>query len=146
MDLTGSEARRAQVSQIAENATRMAQVRVRVRTIGNGTEAIADLQNFGLTFVTMPAVTYGWAVAPVDDLDTEAVASTVMNGTGYVWQWNRDAKGYYAGAWVFVAFDSNYYPPSTEVVNTLDQIMIDHNFVFTGLAYKAFPDHLLSKL
>ena len=124
--------------QNAENAARLAIVRVMFDSAGWGEFQAPEIFDFGIRFLEEPCVAYGCAI------DGDAlVPLRYPRCTGGVYRWATDIKGYYTGAWCFFVVDT-LSPANIANVPTEDpNYDINHYFTFSGVALKQLNDDFL---
>lgn len=122
--IQGLEQRRGYIEQLRQNTSRLAQSFNFVETAGAGGQRLPAVVHFACTFIEKPVVATGFTVESDMGADFPLV-------TAGVWRWQTDKRGYYIGCWVFVRVES-----ATDLV-------IQHDFTFTGIAMKDLPAHLL---
>lgn len=120
----------ARVEQTRENGGRLAEAHGLFRTSGWGEMAFQDVIEFGLSFVDAPAIAYGAELNPGQTL----VDTRFPRSWGGVYQWKRDAKGLYVGAYCYAVIDAGSIIPAGDPGYTLT-----HHFTFTGIAIKGLP-------
>lgn len=125
---TNLERHRGMLEQQRENRTRPASCFMKYSTAGQGELLTPRVCRFDVTFVEEPRVFSGWEM----DGDTLVKGYYPMVSAG-VWKWQRDARGYYLGAWLVFNITGH------------DTYTIDHHFHFTGIAIKDLPAHLLEE-
>lgn len=131
----GMERHRARIEQTRENSTRLAQAYATFDSSGTGEYRAPQVIEFGCTFLDRPVVTYGFSL----DGD-ELVANRFPRCTGGVYRWVRDKDGRYVGAYALVVVDGG----DTSITVAQDPpYNLTHDFVFTGIAMKNLPTHLL---
>jgi len=130
---------RSQRDRNYENRARYAEAMGFELTTGYGETKFPDVIPFKLAFVTEPAVAYGCAL----DDDT-LVSGRFPRCHGGVYTWQLDAKGFYIGAWVFVAIDT--ISPQLVPKESEPNYKIRHSFRFFGPAYKSLPDFIANDL
>ena len=123
------EDRAARRTAQAENSTRYAWVQATVHTKGWGEMRYSDRISFGITYLTQPMVTYGFAIDDDDLLDTRFPRSC-----GFVSRWDQDKNNYYVGC--YVAFIIETTSPNIPTVELDPNYDIDHFFTFSGTAMK----------
>jgi hypothetical protein len=134
------ERRRADQHRDQENSGRIAEAFARFRSTGQGSIEFPERVDFGLTFIEEPYMSYGFQV-DLDDLDdlmeNEAGTKTppIPVCSGCVTAWDRDARGFYTGAWVAVAV---WFPYESNVWPDLD-VEIFHHYSFKAVAFKDVP-------
>lgn len=135
------EQRRAEIERTKENAARLATASGRYKSTGQGSIEFDRRIKFGVTFVTKPIVNYGCEI-DLDDLDDRLDNDYNENGTppmplctGYVTDWEQNARGFYIGAFVGVRV---YYPPE-DLVPADFTVGIIHHFHFSTVAMKDVP-------
>lgn len=117
--------REAWKSQIAENGARLAWAWGSANTTGQGQVVFEDIIEFGLAFTAKPHFSYGCEVLNRSDfVDDSGNAQVVPTASGCVYEWRKDSRDLYTGAWVAV----NVVADGT--------IRIDHHFTFVGVAIK----------
>lgn len=131
------EQRRSRLDAIRENSSRPATCRLTFTTTGWGEMKLPNASYFGGSFIDRPAVATGVTIDG-DNL----VATRFPRVTAGVYKWLRDASGFYVGAWVFIAVDTQS-PYIATTVTADPGYELTHDFTFTGVASKALPAHLL---
>lgn len=106
------EQRRESIAQAAENSSRPAVCTITHQTTGVGYVVMPDPLRFDVVFTTEPAFTSGAAVVKAPD--TRHWMYPMANAGVYKWQ--RDANGYYTGAYVY--FTVKCDPAPAVVVDT----------------------------
>lgn len=134
MDLVQAiEQHRGRVEQTRENSARYAQSYATYTTTGVGEHQFDEPNLFGCTFTDQPIVAYGFSLDGSQYVEGVPLPRCV----GGVREWVRDARGFYVGAYVYLAVDT--LPTDQEV----PEYVIDHDFTFTAVALKDLPEHLL---
>lgn len=128
------EGRRAHIAQIAENSARLAFVTADFTTTGLGQFAFPQEATFDIEFTERPTMAYGYVY---DGLEDEDAVVLWPRSTGFVWDWHRNSRGLYVGAYVGVCVDT-----PVAVVPT-PSFALEHHFSFSGIAIKPVPDYLL---
>jgi hypothetical protein len=91
---------------------------------------------FDLRFIEEPCFTTGFAV----DESTDLVTGHYPRVSCGVYEWKKDNKGYYIGAWLFFTVDT--IGPGAALGNE-PNYKIHHHLKWEGKAIKDVPDHLL---
>lgn len=113
-----------------ENAGRLAYSVHKYTTKGAGTLRVANPIRFDVDFVEQPAFFTGLACATsVDTSEWE-----LPSGGAAVWQWDRNKKGHYIGA--FVHFWVNIEHVDRDPMATPPRVKIQHHLLFMGQAIK----------
>lgn len=123
---------------VEENSTRLAQSYAVYTTTGWGEFKDPTVINFSCTFIEEPMVSHGYS------LNGDLLVSTrYPRAFGFVFKWRQDNRDFYTGAWVATVVETqSYYIPTT----VLDPAYsIDHTFIFSGIAIKDLPTHLLEQ-
>ena len=112
-----------------QNSARLALYRHTHASSGVGPVLLADPIIFDATFLERPHFTQGSAVKVPPDL-------TVWNmpmGAAGVWQWERNLKGHYIGAYIHLEVRME-----TRTGEVLDypHVEVLHDLLFSGVAYK----------
>jgi hypothetical protein len=103
-----------------ENGARWGVSSHTLATKGTTSLRVGDPLIFEMPFIAPPAIATG--VAILKDYDpTSGWMPRVSTG---VWQWHRNVKGHYTGAYVYIRVDG--------VLNS----ELQHHFTFSGTAYK----------
>ena len=126
--------RREDAGRHRENSGRLAQAYASVTTTGEGTLEFEERIDFNIIFVERPFVSHTCVV----DTNTlkDLVGRVVLpHVTAYVTEWDTDEKDFYTGCWVAVRIDF----PMVELVDYDTQVVVDHDFTFTGSAIKDIP-------
>jgi len=132
-----SHRRRRQATE--ENSTRLAQSYATYTTVGWGEFKDPSVINFNCTFISEPMVSHGYS------LNGDTLVSTrYPRAFGFVVKWRQDNRDYYTGCWVATVVDTKS-PYITTTVTSDPGYSIDHSFVFTGIAIKDLPVHLLEQ-
>lgn len=119
--LVAQEAATAVRAQQGENTSRWAVSLHVVETRGNVRMRATQPIVFETPFYEPPSVTTGVAIKK----DFAPGAEWLPSGSAGIYQWQRNPKGHYTGAFYFVA-----------VSNVEAMSEIEHHFVFSGVAYK----------
>lgn len=130
------ERHRGLIRQIDENSTRLAQSYGVYTTTGWGEFKDANVVHFQVTFIEEPIVSHGFSI----NGDT-LVTTRFPRAHGFVHQWKQDHRGYYTGAWLATVVDTAAF--NIPQLSDDPGYSIDHTFVFTGIAIKDLPIHLL---
>lgn len=130
------EARRASLAAQHENTARMAKFYATWVTKGIGEVIISECLKFSITFLHEPAFTSGIALG--DDVDL--VPGHFPRATCGVYEWDRNSKGYYTGAYLFFVVDT--LGPGQSVGNEPSYEII-HHLTWEGTAMKDLPSYLL---
>lgn len=130
--VAGMEQTRARRETTRENQTRLAKAYSRWTTTGLGDTVVEEVLEFGCTFIEEPAFHHGWSIS--EDEGPDLVLTDLPGVEAAVYRWQRDARGYYIGAWAFFTVTAN----ETEYV-------LHHYLTFEGLAIKDLPVHLLGE-
>lgn len=133
------ERRRAADARHHENRARLAHAWARFETEGVGSAQFEDEIEFGLTFLDRPYVSTGASVdldalAETLALDEEDLEIPLPTVSAYVVEWSRDERGFYTGCWcaAVVTLPGATLPEG-------GQLIIEHNFTFSGVALKDVP-------
>lgn len=113
-----------------ENSARQARNVATWTTTGVGEVKVEKCFAFAATFIYEPIFTSGYALDEDDDL----VTGSFPRAYAGVYDWKRDTRGYYTGAWVFFVVTANGRP-----VN----YTLHHHLSWQGMALKDLPAHLL---
>lgn len=115
-----------------ENAARVAEQWYRVQSSGVGVFRVPEPIIFDTPFLEEPVFTFGASLVrkPADFLD--------LLGSAGVWQWRRDVKGMYVGAYYYLSVtrgetligQAGLTPPPARAV------IMSHNLVFKGMSFK----------
>lgn len=132
------EQRRSRVAQDQENSARLAQTYATYTTTGWGEFKDPNVIDFNCTFLVEPCVSHGYSTN--GDL---LVSTRFPRAWGFVHQWKQDHRGYYTGCWVATIVETQSFLIATAAAEP--GYSIDHTFVFTGLALKDLPTHLLER-
>lgn len=139
MFVDDNEWRRAELERHRQNSARLATAWATFRSTGQGGMEFEDRCDFGLTFIEKPRVAYG-SFLDLDALgeliDHEAGETPPMPSvSGFVTDWDVDARGFYVGAWVACAvrFDA------LDAVDATVMVEVQHDFTFTAVAMKDLP-------
>ena len=135
--IDGLERHRARIEQTRENSTRLAQAYATFDSTGSGEFQAPEMIDFGCTFVDRPVVGYGFSL----DGDT-LVPDRYPRSSGAVYKWQRDTGGRYIGAYAMVVVDAGA-GGGFGVAAAEPTYELTHDFVFTGIAMKNLPTHLL---
>lgn len=111
--------------QTAENSARQAYAWGTARSTGAGALSYREIIDFGVLFVDKPMFSYGCELLSVEHLDDTGAVPPVSSG--FVYRWERTARGFYSGAYVLV------------VVSADNDTELEHHFSFTGVAAKDIP-------
>lgn len=130
-----SERQRELRDRTNENASRLAFAFATYNSHGWGEKRFTQCAEFGLTFVEKPFVSYGCEIDGDKLIDTRFPRSS-----GVVFEWRRDTKDFYTGAWVAVTVDTKSPFIFTALADPAYDLI--HHFTFAGIAYKALPDYL----
>lgn len=121
----------AQRSQTNENSGRHAVYETRFISTGSGYALQPTPVIFAAPFADRPQVAYSHYIEG-SQLDVTALPTI----TGGVYQWVRDAAGFYTGACVYCVVT---IPSAAHMTGTT----VEHDFTFSGTAIKAVPGYLL---
>jgi len=114
----------ARIETQKNNASRLAWSAHKVQSSGFGTVRQAVPIDFDLTFLEEPVFTQGASivVSPSGALDPV--------GSAGVWQWHRNPKGHYVGAYIYLSV-----VPS-EIDSVVKGVQMTHHLLFMGMGYK----------
>jgi len=114
----------ARVETQRNNAARLAWSTHKIHSSGCGTIRQAEPIHFDVVFLEEPVFTQGASVIshPADVLDPV--------GSAGVWQWHRNPKGHYVGAYIYLSV-----VPS-EVDFVVEGVQMTHHLLFMGMGYK----------
>lgn len=121
----------AQRAQTNENSGRHAVYEARFISTGTGFTLQPIPVMFAASFADRPQVTYAHYIEG-SQLDVTALPTI----TGGVYQWVRDATGFYTGACVYCVVT---VPAGAQMSGST----VEHDFTFSGTAIKAVPGYLL---
>lgn len=107
------------------NAARLAFSVHKMMSKGQGITRLAEPLMFSVIFLEEPHFTQGAALITRPQLSV----GEPVGGAG-VWQWHRNPKGYYTGAYVYLSV------VLSEVEYGDDGVQMTHNLMFTGIGYK----------
>lgn len=133
------EWRRGELERHRQNSARLASAYSTFRSTGQGSIEFEERCDFGLTFIRRPRVAYGCYLdldALGELIDHEAGETPPMpNVSGFVTEWDIDARGFYVGAWVAarVGFDA------VDTVDPAVKVVVQHDFTFQAVAMKDIP-------
>jgi hypothetical protein len=114
------------VETVKENSSRHAIVYAKFNTEGWYGQVESERPFiFGMNFVDMPNVAYGYSLAT-----GELEVNNYPMCFGGVSSWMIDAAGFYVGAWPFIV---------VQLTGQVDPYTITHSFTFTGVAQKQVP-------
>lgn len=116
-----------------QNSARLAFFRHTHGTNGVGPVRMEEPILFDIPFLERPSFTQGALVKAAPDVNIWHMPV----GTAGVWQWRRNIKGHYLGA--FMYFEVRMETRSGAVLNYPPVEML-HDLVFTGIAYKNLGD------
>lgn len=117
----------------AANSARLALYRHTHASSGVGTVQVPTAIDFDVTFLERPHFTQGAVVKVSPDL---AIWNLPI-GTAGLWQWKRNTKGYYIGAYVYL--DVRMETRNGDVLDYPHVEML-HDLLFSGVAYKDLGD------
>ena len=120
---------RMREQQVRENSSRLASAFTTATSTGQGGFRFTEMFRFGCTFAERPYVTVGHVIN-----SPEPVANQYPVASGGVWKWQQNERGFYIGAWLYLSVYAFGASPNYSMA---------HDFVFTGIAVKDLPDHLL---
>lgn len=150
------EAHRGKVEQTRENTARLAQAFASYETTGDGEIILNEPYLFGCTFIERPTTSYGFALneaANAAGIDVQF--GKLPQASGGVREWVKDGRGYYTGCYVFFSVRTQAITRTTPVDPDEDpapvvdptaatpNYVIDHDFMFSGIAIKDVPAYLL---
>lgn len=116
-----------------QNAARLAFFRHTHSTSGVGPARMEEPIRFDIPFLERPSFTQGALVLTAPDVNIWHMPV----GIAGVWQWSRNIKGHYLGA--FLYFEVRMETRSGAVLDYPHVEML-HDLVFTGIAYKDLGD------
>lgn len=128
---TAAEDRSAQKQTQAANAARLAFSAHTIESTGVGTFRRAAPILFDVVFTSEPKIMTGLALlAPAPDgyLDPDG-----MSG---VWQWHRNLKGHYLGAYVYMSVRMTDTDGFSSPSAAASAIQVQHHLTFMGMGYK----------
>lgn len=108
------------------NAARLGFSQHKVQSSGTGNIRRADPIKFDVIFIEEPLFTQGATV-----IQRPADGSDPIASTG-VWQWDRNPKGHYVGAYIYLAVWLGEI--SFEAVGS--EVQMTHHLLFQGMGYK----------
>lgn len=109
----------------ANNASRLAYSVHKLTSKGQGIVRLPDPLPFSTIFLEEPHFTQGASL-----ITRPALSVGEPLGSAGVWQWHRNPKGYYTGAYVYLSV------ALSEVEYGDDGVQMMHNLMFTGIGYK----------
>jgi hypothetical protein len=92
---------------------------------GQGINRLPDPIMFSVIFIEEPHFVQGASL-----ITRPALAVGEPLGSAGVWQWHRNPKGYFTGAYVYLSV------ALSEVEYGDDGVQMTHNLMFTGIGYK----------
>lgn len=104
-----------------ENGARFAVSSHSVETKGGTSVRLADPIMFEAPYLSEPYLATGLAIKK----DYDPSTGWMPRVSAGVWQWHRNVKGHYTGAYVFVHVDAG-----------AEGAELQHHFTFFGVAYK----------
>lgn len=128
---------RADRSRDLENSARHGFATAEYDSTGWGEIVFEDCFEFGMTFTSRPHMFYGFEVK---EEGNDLVATRYPRGSGFVYKWRRNGKGFYTGAWVGCTVYTQDATLATVVV-TEPNYSLTHFFMFTAMGMKDLPDH-----
>lgn len=111
--------------QTRENSARQAFAWGTFESTGWGEYAYEDVLDFGLVFLSQPIVSYSFSV------DGEGLDYLPLCAGG-VYKWQRDERGFYLGAHVYV----HVTLPDITLIDPETPPLVTHHFLFTTIAIK----------
>jgi hypothetical protein len=120
----------AEKEQIGQNSARPADSMIMFDSRSSGEIQHPDVLSFETTFVEEPVMSYGYRID--EEEGDELVVGQFPRCTGFVFDWRRNTKGFYLGAFVGVCID---VPTGSETPS----YFITHYFRFQGIAIKDLP-------
>jgi hypothetical protein len=133
------QAHEARVRQVVGNSARLATAVGFIDTNGWGEFQNEDVIEFGVTYIEEPAMSYGYAIDGDDLVDLR-----FPRAWGGVYAWDRDTRGFYTGAYVFLIVDTKSVEDIADVPTEIPSYHLNHYFTFSGIAMKTLPDDLLN--
>ncbi len=130
------EVRRAEVDTVRENSARRARSTATWTTQGIGEIRVDTWFDLGIRFVEEPCFTSGMVL----DESTDLVSGHFPRAQAGVYEWHRDASGYYIGAYLFFIVDT--VGPG-QLPGVEPAYKIHHHLCWEGTAFKDLPAHLL---
>jgi hypothetical protein len=119
--IVAQDAANAARSAQAENGARWAVSSHTIETKGLTSARIADPVMFEAPFTQAPYISTGLAIRQ----DADPASGWIPQVSAGVWQWHRNTKGHYTGAYLFVHVGAGAIGS-----------VLQHHFTFSGLAYK----------
>lgn len=133
----------------AENSGRTAFSAVTFDTSGVGSLILNQLVVFDTTFIRKPSVSTGIELVKEPD----RTLHELPHATSGIYRWEKDERGYYVGAYVWVrvtcdpVLDQNGQVADPEAVALNPPVpKLRHHLVVEGLAYKKLPEDLTADL
>jgi hypothetical protein len=114
---SGNAARAAQ----QQNSARLAFSTHTIDTKGTTSVRIAEPIMFEVAFMAPPAIATSTAIRT----DYDSSSGWIPDCNTGVWQWHRNPKGNYIGAYVYIGVKSGSIGA-----------VLQHHFIFAGIAYK----------
>jgi hypothetical protein len=128
------EDRRSYLGAIEDNAAANARLTLTFDSAGSGEFSTKYPIPFQTTFTAEPTVSTGVAF-----LGGKPVPGYFPNVGAGVWHWQRDAKGYYVGAWLFFVVDIN--DPggaTTSALHAARTYKLRHHLTFEGVIVRLY--------
>lgn len=126
------ESARRRREQIQENSARAATCFVTLRSKGVGDQLISSAMEFDTPFLHEPSVTSGFHL----DVRPSTEKYRMPRVTAGVYRWVTTPRGFYTGAFIYLAVDVTVRDTFTADQFELARVSVVHHLQFNGVSYK----------
>lgn len=123
---------RQRLEQIRENSARPATCYVTLRSKGVGDTLLGSPVEFDTPFFHEPSVTSGFHLEVRPSVEKYYMPRV----TAGVYRWVTTSRGFYTGAYIYLAVDVNVRDTFTADQYELARVSVVHHLQFNGVSYK----------